>query len=126
MPDHPRHSVISPVEIVRFTGAFGISPKALSNQPTRTLTIGRTDWTSRQATSVVKRRLYALVAPVPTTSLQRGKAMPRTLAQAGQVLGLVSRMLQRQLCTVGNQMPCAAHEIEGAVEIARVWLHCSR
>jgi hypothetical protein len=30
------------------------------------------------------------------------------------------------LCTVGNQMPCAAHEIEGAVEIARVWLHCSR
>ena len=54
-PIIPRHSVLSPVEIVRFAGGFRHQPQGrFSNQPTRTLTIGRTDWTSRQATSEVE------------------------------------------------------------------------
>ena len=45
--------------------------------------------------------------------------MARTLAEAGQVLGLASRACcERQLSTVGNPDALGmAHEIEGAVEI---------
>src|ERR1700694_4448941 len=68
-----------------------------------------------------KRRLNALVVPIPLDQLAKGAwaMMARTLAEASQVLGLASRACcERQLWTVGNPDALGmAHEIEGAIEI---------